>query len=269
MPRFNIAPSPSEEVILTGYDGTTFPEFRKLFEAFPESPQLAFLCRPPHEASLSLVLENRATKAITALAYRWVSTDPRGEQHTRTCYSDSYQVDVYSPVVKPNSKQLVTPSGMLSETLIDHVVKGGGVMGTKSSPASLEDAVEVSFLIDLILFADGEICGPDPDRCARELRAQKPAAEFVAEHIRRARNENRNVEPVLSALAEIPCLGRLGPLGKNQGDPNVLWVRHYARDYLRHIRRNTAGIDWAEARLRHLETRPTLPKFYRARNPGQ
>lgn len=45
-------------------------------------------------------------------------------------------------------------------------------------------------------------------------------------------DEQRVVTPVLSALAQAPCLGRLGAV---QGDPLVQWTRHHARDYLRAI----------------------------------
>jgi hypothetical protein len=43
-----------------------------------------------------------------------------------------------------------------------------------------------------------------------------PAAEFVAKQIRLAQAEDRDITPVLSALVEIPCLGRLGHA---QSDP--------------------------------------------------
>jgi hypothetical protein len=115
---------------------------------------------------------------------------------------------------------------MLDEALIDHVAGGGGLMGTvfsRSKSRSLDQAAEMTFEINLILFADGEISGQAPDRKAMELQCRKPAAEFVAKQIRRAQDEGRDVEPVLSALAEIPCLGRLGGA---RGDPRVLWARH-------------------------------------------
>jgi hypothetical protein len=121
---------------------------------------------------------------------------------------------------------------MLDEALIRHVFGGGGFIGgfigsgSKSRP--LDEVSETTFEIDVVLFADGEISGADPNRYAMELQCRKPAAEFIAKQIRRARDEGRDVEPVLSALAEIPCLGRLG---RAQGDLRVLWTRHYAQDY--------------------------------------
>lgn len=178
-------------------------------------------------------------------------------------------VDVYRPIAEPGSRHLITPSGMLNEALIDHALGGGGSIGVRVVVRSrpVEEIVEMTFGIDLILFADGELSGPDPDRRAIELQCRKPAAEFVGTQIRRARDEGRDMEPILSALAEIPCLGRLG---KPQGDPRVLWVRHYAWDYLRHMNRSMSAVNWAETRLRHLENCPTLPKFYRRQvgNPG-
>jgi len=210
-----------------------------------------------------VVLENRSVKAITGLAYRWVTVDQSGRSQPRTVFSDSYMVDVYQAVAEPGSRLLITPSGMLHETLIDHVLGGGGFIGVRTGLRSLENFAEITFAIDFILFADGEISGSDPDRRTIELQCRKPAAEFVAKQIRRAMEENRDAEPVLSALAEIPCLGSLHHLGRGQNDPRVLWIKHYAQDYLRKVKRDDGPIKWAEAGLRHLENRPALPKFYR------
>ena len=262
MPRLNIVPSPATEVALTPYDGAAFPKFRQVFDANESSP-LSRLAREPQEASVTVVLENRSVKAITGLAYRWVTVDQSGRSQPRSVFSDSYMVDVYRAVAEPGSRLLVTPSGMLHEALIDHVLGGGGCIGAGTRPRPLDNIAEVTFEIDFILFADGEISGADPDRRAIELQCRKPAAEFVAKQIRRAMEEHRDVEPVLSALAEIPSLGSLHHLGRGRNDPTVLWIKHYAQDYLRHVKRNNDRINWAEARLRSLENRPTLPKFYR------
>lgn len=263
MPRLNIVPSPTDEVSLIPYRGEAFPKFRQVFDVHAESP-LKHLAREPEEEPFAFVLVNQSTRAITALSYHWVTLDQSGERRTRTCSSDSYMVDVYRPIAEPASRHLITPSGMLNEALIDHALAGGGFMSIGSRPRRSDNVVEMIFQVDLILFADGEISGLDPNRHAIELRCRKPAAEFVAKQIRRARGEGRDVEPVLSALAEIPCLGRLG---KSHGDSLVHWTRYYARDYLRHVNRMGRGVDWVEARLRHLENRPSLPKFYRRQEP--
>jgi hypothetical protein len=56
---------------------------------------------------------------------------------------------------------------------------------------------------------------------------------------------------------------RLGRLGKAQGDPLVHWAQHCARQYLQGMRQESEHFDMREARLRHFENRPTLPRFYR------
>jgi hypothetical protein len=262
VPRLKIVPSPSTDVCLTPYDPATFPKFQQIFDANKFSPLYHF-ARPAEEASVTLVLENRSVKAITGLAYRWTALDQSGHSQARTCFSDSYMVDVYRAVAEPGSRHLVSPSTMLDEALIEHVLAGGGYIRAGVRDRSADSFLEMTFEIDLVLFADGEICGSDPDRQAIQLRCRKPAAEFVANQIRRAMEEHRDVEPVLSALAEIPCLGSLHHLGRGMGDPRVLWIKHYAKDYLTHAKRKDDRINWAEVRLRHLENRPALPKFYR------
>jgi hypothetical protein len=112
---------------------------------------------------------------------------------------------------------------------------------------------EVGLAIRVHQKAHPEIAGPDPDDYAAELQGRKLAAEFVAKHIRMAQAEGRDVTPLLATLAEAPSLG----------DPIFDSVRHYASDYLRHMRRKIGNLDMAAATLRHLENRPTLPQFYR------
>jgi hypothetical protein len=248
-------------VILSAYDGGAFPKFACLFEPPPPSSALRLLARPPEEAPASVVLENRSAKAITALRYRWTMTDASGKSNTRVSAHDSYRLDVFDPVAQPGSRHLLSPvSGSVAEALIDHVLAGGGCVAMGGSKPSLTNVAEVALEFDLVLFADGEIAGADRDGYTRELQCRKPAAEFVVRQVRLAMAEGRDVTPVLKALAEIPCIGRLG---QAQSDPLVHWTRYYAEEYLRSRDRKIGETDWAEATLRHLENRPDLPRFYR------
>jgi hypothetical protein len=258
-----ILPTPSAELVISRYDEAAFPRFRPLFETPSVSSPLPHLARDPKEAPATVVLEDRSEKPITALRYRWGMTDEAGKHHTHTVSDDSYMVDVYRAVAEPGSRLLISPSGILKETLMDHVLAGGGLIkveiGGVSNPP-LGDIAELTFEIDSVLFADGEIAGPDLDRYAAELQCRKPAAEFIARQIRLAITEGRDVTPVLSALAEVPRFGRPGHV---QGDPLVHWIRNYAQEYLHAMRKKFSTVDMREARLRHLENRPVLPKFYR------
>lgn len=110
----------------------------------------------------------------------------------------------------------------------------------------LPDIGELSFEIHLVVFDDGEIVGPDPDRFDRELRCRKLAAEFVAKRIRLAEAEGRDVTPVLSALASAPMM---------RGDHMARWISRYSREYLRPRSRDGC--------LYRFENMPVLPRFYR------
>jgi hypothetical protein len=225
------------------------------------------LARDPEEASVAIVFENRSEKPITAWHYQWQITDASGRRRPHIFSSDSYAVDVFRPVAEPGSCSLITPSGSINQATLNHVLAGGGFIGSGSTAkSSLVGTIELAFEIHLILFADGEIVGPDPDHFAVELQGRKPAAEFVAKQIRLARAEGRDVTPVLTALVEAPSLGGRG---SSQGDPLFHSVRNYARDYLHHMHRKIGDVDMGEVRLRHLENRPVLPKFYRQPPPSE
>jgi hypothetical protein len=264
---FTVGPSPSDQVVLGRFEAALFPKFRIVFEGPWHGRSLEFLAQPPDEAERAVVMQNRADKDITALRYDWLMTGEDGKVTKHTVSSDSYMVDVYHPVLKVGDRKLICRGGAVDESLLDHLLGGGGIMGGNLlGAAQSRFSVEVVSLrldIDMLLFADGEIAGLDISKFAAELQSRKPAAEFVAKQIRLAQAEGRDVTPVLSALVEIPCLGRLG---QAQGDPRVHWTRHYAREYLQAAGRKIGDVDMREARLRHLESRPALPKFYRGKH---
>jgi hypothetical protein len=269
MLQLNILPSPSPAVVISRYEKGAFPRFEPLFETPSVASPLRHLARDPQEAAVSVVLENRSEKPITAWRYRWETLDVSGKRRTNTCSNDSYAVDVYRAIAEPGSHHLISTSGSVDETLIDHVLAGGGLFSVKAgaeSNPSFGDIVELTFEIQLVLFADGEIAGPDPDGYVTELICRKPAAEFIAKQIRLARAEGRDVTPVLSALADTPSLGSPG---RAQGDSLVHWTKRYAQDYLHNMHRKIGGVDMSEATLQHLESRPALPKFYRGQQPGE
>ena len=261
-----VVPSPSSQVAITLFEGNLFPKFKLLFERQSEDSPLRYFARDPAELPLTLVLENRSEKPITGLSYRWRKLDESGKVRNHTASSDSYFVDVFRAVAEPGSRHLIGPSGSLDEAMLDYVLAGGPCVMARTGGSQDHDyeIVEVTFEIDLVVFADGEIAGPDPDKFAALLQSRKPAAEFVARQVRLADAEGRDAMPVISALAEIPHLGRPrhGPY-----DPLVHNTVNFAREYLRRVQHTTSERNLREAELRRLENRPELPKFYRRQQP--
>ena len=128
---------------------------------------------------------------------------------------------------------------------------------------SIDEVTSLVFTVDMVLFADGEIIGPDNAKFAGELLCRRRAAEFVAKQIRLAEAESRDVTPVLSAFAEIPVVrDRI----YQQGDFVTSWIRRYANEYLRAVHHNMDFV--RTATLRRLENHATLPEYYRNEGNG-
>jgi hypothetical protein len=51
--------------------------------------------------TFAIVLENRSERAVTALRYRWGTTDEFGKHNVRTVSGDGYVVDAYRAVAAP------------------------------------------------------------------------------------------------------------------------------------------------------------------------
>lgn len=261
--RFNILPSPTPSIVLHHYEKDLFPVFKQLFVVPSPSSPLQHFARDPQEALVAVILENQSEKAVTAWRFRCQFTDALGRQRSETMSGDSYAVDVFRPIADPASRHLITPSACVSESILNRSLSGAGFVDSSikiKSQRTFAELAEVIFEIHLIVFLDGEIAGPDPNDYAAELQGRRLAAEFVAKQIRMAQKEDRDVTPVLNALVEAPSPGSAS---RPQGDPLFHSVRHYARKYLRSMHRKMGNVDMAEACLRHLENRPTLPNFYR------
>jgi hypothetical protein len=131
--------------------------------------------------------------------------------------------------------------------------------GQSRSSTSSSDSYAVDIFRPVALPGSRHLITPS------ELQGRRIAAEFVAKQIHLARAEGRDVTPVLTALAEAPALG----IPARQGDPLFRSVRRYASDFLRHMHHKIGNLDRAEAKLRHPESRPTLPNFYRRSAPAE
>jgi len=249
--EFTIGPSPSPAIVLSPYDRELFPKFQAIFETAEKEGLWQSLVQPLEEAGRAVVLENRSGKDLTALRIRWVMTSADGKTTERTSSSDSYQADVFHPVLKPQDRKLICFSMAVDESFLDHLHRSGGAIAGIGERRPLPDGtISLRFEIDMLLFADGELAGPQANKYTLEIQCRKPAAEFIARQVRLAEAEKRDVTPVLSALEEMPYL---------HDDLLAHWVRRYASYYLIH----SGSEQRRESALRHLENRHEPPEFYR------
>jgi hypothetical protein len=93
---------------------------------------------------------------------------------------DGYGVDVFRPVAAPGSRHLISPSASVDEALLKPIEAVGVLIASvRGGKHAWADVVELTFEIQFLLFADGEIAGPDPDQYAAELQCRKRGAEFT------------------------------------------------------------------------------------------
>ena len=250
--QFSITPSPSHEVSLSRYNPERHQKFRPVFERPGIGYPLYDLHIDPREAERAIVLANRSGKPIIGLIYGWTVKGKDGHLSTVRIRSDIYSVGKQA-IVEADAQPLLTSCGIIDESMLDQVqgkdravgTGGGGRSGVRDS--ILDSGMELTFAIDLLVFADGEVAGPDRDNYAADLECCNSAAQFVARQARMAESENRDAVPVLSALAEMPAM-----LGT---DPTAHWIKLFAQHCL--------GNNVSDKIVRSFENIPALPKLYR------
>jgi hypothetical protein len=254
--ELEITKSPHPAIVVSAYDPNRFPKFDVIFDPSESDPPLRFLKLPQKKAHTAVVIENVADRDVTALRYRWLMTGVDGKVRTHTVSSDSYYTQ-YQPVLKRGDRKLVSGSLAVDESLIDHLLKGGGAVGggIGMGGGDREEMLRaLRFEIDTLVFEDGELAGEDTAKYAAELQCRKRSAEFVVRQIHLAKAEGRDVAPVLSALREAPYL---------RDDFLADWTQQFASQLLSSM---THTQMW-DARMRHLQNLPTLPRFYRPDMP--
>ncbi len=254
--QLRVVPSPTSLVTLDRYARGKFPVFDELREKALDKPALRALANFFDQVAEIVVLENRAQKAVTALCSRWTLVEVDGTSRTHQSRSDSYLLHPLRPVLEADGRILLSPSNTLTESLVRHVLAGGGFLGAGNRPHAGRDVIEVWFQLNFIAFEDGEVSGSDPDRYALELQLRNQAASFVAHHIRTAIAQGHSPEPVLQALESLPQL---------DGERYPRLIAQEAQNYLRYSSMQATSFDPKESALRHLENRPALPKFYRSK----
>ena len=208
--RFKILPSPSANIALRHYREGDRAAFHFLSDALPGNSPLQRIADHSSDFSTAIIFENRSEKEITALRYCWSMRDATARLESTRVEVTATKLTSIVLLRFSQSRQLLSVSGRLDvdQGLYDHVLAGGGVMGAGASAGGpFSDATEeVTFEIELVVFADGEIAGPDPNQYAVELQGRKRAAEYVAKHVRLAKLEERDPIPVVAALRDMPHL---------------------------------------------------------------
>jgi hypothetical protein len=210
----------------------------------------------------ALVLTNVSSMDIVGLAIRWTVTGGDGQQRATKLSCDSFgdSLAARQPVIPAGARLIATASGFKH---VKAQPATGFISGSNSrmfgwgrvqfvSPGDLDVAQSVTAVVDVIIFADGRIIGPDESNLAGHINALSAAFKSVAQRLRDATAAADNLESVLRDFASARSR-----LRRFDDDPAAFWAVMEAERMLRFPTPSIAG------RLQQLEDFPSPPNFYR------
>jgi len=211
-PKITIAPSPNPRVTIVS------------IEASGSAPAAAFLSGTfPNLQQASFFLDNQSGRSIMAIVVLGVASGPGlGKPRTTRMMLEGFQNALLQPVLTPGSRLLVVPpSDLILEKYISRrldIASASGKPPFQSAVNWFGTASEVSISIDSIVFASGEVDGPDTEHFMQELTSRKQAADSVVAAI------GAGDSAALSAMEEQPI---------QAGDNHLSeWESRFARHYL-------------------------------------
>ena len=237
-PVITIAPSPNPQVAIVPVDGSG------------SSAAAALLAGTPMQAA-SFFVENRSDQPIMAIIVLGSAMDPRrAKPITTRMMMEGFQDASLRPVLRPGSRLLVIPPGTLIPE--NSIPRFANLAPTLKRPfGNVEEWFRadstVNIGIDCIVFASGEVYGPDTEHFVQELTTRKQAADSVLAAI------NAGDSAALSAMAKQPP--------QSNDDHFSEWQKRFALHYLK------SSNPVAQAAEKHeLQSYPVPPRLFKSPN---
>jgi hypothetical protein len=199
----------------------------------------------------SFFLLNNSDKDVVGVDANWTVIDDKGNATVWRFTSDSF-LDVRDrPVIEPHSRILVGPRIWVKEDSIQQFVNSGALTAKSAALGRLADRIAAANAVyvdvDSIIFADGEVAGPNTDEFDREITIRRLAANDVLAVVRDAKLAGR---PPTEGLHDFVAHSRSAT-----DRTRALWQKRFARQ-LEDLQR-------FEGNLYYLEHLPAPPDFYR------
>jgi len=213
---------------------------------FPAIDKTAFAKVHP----ASFVVTNLSNRAILALAVEWSYTAQDGHEGRGFARSSSLSTNT-GAVVQPHARLFVGPKIFLPESLAFAPHMGSPFEALDGRLAHwVATASEITAKIDVVVFEDGELVGPDQSQFAVEIQSQKTAADQIASKVRYAQSQGQDTTAMIKQIAEAPMQSTTDFIG--------LWSGLYAQQLL--SARSSSDFD---VRLTAMEKTPTPLKIFR------
>jgi len=168
--KMTIGPSPDKSVTVTALGKNT--PFEKAFNAETDSSR-----------DMHAIVTNNSDRAIVAAIVQWHYTDAKGITRGVLVASDSWQRPHSGPndkaeVVPAHSRALFGPTATILEAHIGASgLTGAAIMPIRFTP--FEGFTNPDFAIDLLVFSDGEMVGPDTKHYSTDIPARYSAGQRV------------------------------------------------------------------------------------------
>jgi hypothetical protein len=198
----------------------------------------------------TFLLTNKSDKAIVGLVVRWTFTDAQGFSRVSDIHQDSF-ARANSPVLlAPQSTLIVAPNTLLPVAYANKLPRVGPTLSDLYAGAvrsvDMVGASAITATIDLIIWQDGELVGPNQASFDVEIQNRKIAASQLAKQIRNAINNGDDPKAVLRQVLASPT---------TQSDTLALNAHIYAQMLI-------SARDMGKA-AQSLEALPEPPTFFR------
>jgi len=195
----------------------------------------------------SFLLQNLTSAPINAVVSTWDYLNEQGQPEQARLNCDGYLLGAINPIVEPNSTTLVTPYGCAGEQLFPRLATGA-LLGSPLVPVrrqfqpDVRSPIRVS--VDSIIFANGDIWGPDTLRYFTGIQARYSELEQLM----------LDIDAVRSSQADLPTI-----LSRIDQDSTVVADAHPRRKYFVKLLRLSPN---PEKTLEQMKTHSRPPVFH-------
>lgn len=195
----------------------------------------------------AFILTNQSDKAIVGLMTLWTFTDSHGFPRTEQVHTDSFMQPRSPVLLVPHARLIVAPGAFLPEALAQTPHMGARLEDMDGRlNRDINGATQIKVQVDLVIFEDGEMAGPNETRYDTMIQNRKIAATQIAKQLRNALSNGDDPKITLGHILET---------APSQSDSMAVWTHIYAGM----LQRSPA----LEKQLHALETLPEPPKFYK------
>lgn len=247
--KFEIVIPADPAVSAVACNPQTHATFKRLFER----TQLEdFASEVLQYLDYCVLFKNESSQHITALTLVWEYPHPTLKGPAgNVSRSDSYYFGNHPEGVVPaRSAALIYPKRTIPAAALEYeslvFMSGGTSRNGLSDLDMMREAPRVAVTFDAVIFEDGRVLGDDEAGTVAFITNRKKAANDFVTLIRRAREDDADVDEVLKKLLE-----REG--GNTTQDPYSFWLRNFARQLQLSPDR--------EISLKQYADLPQLPKF--------